>query len=362
LGLGNVNALPLSIENVNMSAIAISMVEIIVIDLRSDTVTKPSEAMLDAMRHAETGDDVYGEDPTVNNLEALAAEMFGKQAALFGVSGTQTNLLALLTHCQRGHEYIVGSDAHTYKYEGGGAAVLGGIQPCTIAFNHEGELPLHEVESNIKPDDYHFAITKLICLENTQSGKVLDLDYLSKYNQLASKYNLNTHLDGARVFNAAVKLDVPVSEISQNFDSISICLSKGLGCPAGSLLVGNADFIQQARRWRKMIGGGMRQAGILAAAGEYALTNNINKLTQDHDNANIISREFSKFNYLKLVGEVETNMLFLAPEVDSDDVARFLLERDILTSGPRWVLHQDISTNDVDRILSACSEYDKTRA
>lgn len=337
------------------------MVEIIVIDLRSDTVTKPSEAMLDAMRHAETGDDVYGEDPTVNNLEALAAEMFGKQAALFGVSGTQTNLLALLSHCQRGHEYIVGQDAHTYKYEGGGAAVLGGIQPSTIAFNNAGELPLDEVEKSIKPDDYHFAITKLICLENTQSGKVLALDYLSKYKQLASKYNLNTHLDGARVFNASAKLNVPVSEISQNFDSISICLSKGLGCPAGSLLVGDAEFIRQARRWRKMIGGGMRQAGILAAAGEYALTNNINKLSQDHDNANIISEAFSDFTRLSLVGKVETNMLFLAPDVDSDDFGRFLLERDILTSGPRWVLHQDISISDVDKILSACSEYDKAR-
>jgi len=342
-----------------MYAIALSMEEIIVIDLRSDTVTKPSEAMLDTMRAAETGDDVYGEDPTVNRLESFAAEMCGKEAALFGVSGTQTNLLGLLSHCQRGHEYIVGHDAHTYKYEGGGAAVLGGIQPCPIPFNNKGELPLDEIEKNIKPDDYHFAMTKLICLENTQSGKVLSLEYLRKYNELTGKHNLNSHLDGARVFNAAVRLNVPVSDICSNFDSISICLSKGLGCPAGALLVGDREFIHQARRWRKMIGGGMRQAGILAAAGEYALTNNITKLSQDHENAEFINGSFSNFSHLKFVGGVDTNMLFLSPAVDIKDLAGFLLKRDIRISGPRWVLHQDISRSDAESVVSVCAEYDK---
>ncbi|MFT7689045.1 MAG: threonine aldolase [Candidatus Azotimanducaceae bacterium] len=344
-----------------MRAIEISMGEIMVIDLRSDTVTRPSDPMLDAMRAAETGDDVYGEDPTVNRLEALAAKMCGKEAALFGVSGTQTNFLALLSHCQRGHEYIVGHEAHTYKYEGGGAAVLGGIQPCTIGFNDKGELPLNEVEENIKPDDYHFAITKLICLENTQSGQVLSADYLIKYNELINKYNLNSHLDGARVFNAAVKQDVPVSEICRYFDSISICLSKGLGCPAGSLLVGNKEFIHAARRWRKMIGGGMRQAGVLAAAGEYALTNNITKLTQDHDNASYLYSSFQNFSHLKFVGEPDTNMVFLSPEIKTGDLSDFLLERGIRISGSRWVMHKDISKQDVEKIVTVCAEYDKTQ-
>jgi len=328
------------------------------IDLRSDTVTRPSEAMLDAMMRAETGDDVYGEDPTVNKLEAYAADLFGKEAALLGISGTQTNLLALLSHCQRGHEYIVGHDAHAYKYEGGGAAVLGGIQPCPIPFSEKGELPLEQIERNIKPDDIHFAITKLVCLENTQSGKVLSLDYLNKYSKLAMKYNLLRHLDGARVFNAAVSLDIPVSHISEHFDSVSICLSKGLGCPAGSLLVGDADFIKNARRWRKMIGGGMRQAGVIAAAGQYALINNINKLSQDHNNTKKLHDAFSGFSTLSLEGSSETNMIFLSPEIDLSAFAKFLLTKGIKISGSRWVLHQDISTNDIDQIISACKEYD----
>lgn len=329
------------------------------IDLRSDTVTRPTDAMLDAMKQAETGDDVYGEDPTVNRLEAYAADLFGKEAAIFGISGTQTNLLALLSHCQRGHEYIVGHEAHTYKYEGGGAAVLGGIQPCPIAFSAKGELPLEQIECNIKPDDIHFAITRLVCLENTQSGKVLSLEYLNQYSELAQKYNLLRHLDGARVFNAAVKLDVPVSQISQYFDSASICLSKGLGCPAGSLLVGNASFIKQARRWRKMIGGGMRQAGVLAAAGEYALMNNISNLAQDHDNASKIALAFDRFSSLSLNESPETNMLFVSPKVDMRAFGDYLLTKGIKTSGNRWVLHQDICTKDVDCIISACEEYDK---
>ncbi len=327
------------------------------IDLRSDTVTQPTEAMLDAMRTAETGDDVYGEDPTVNALEAYAAELTGKEAALYAVSGTQSNLLGILSHCQRGHEYIAGSTAHTYQLEGGGAAVLGGVQPCTIPFNAQGELPLDEVARVIKPDDFHFAISRLVCLENTQGGKVLSLAYLKQYSDLATSRGLRRHLDGARVFNAAVKLDVPVSEITQHFDTVSICLSKGLGAPVGAVLVGDQATIDQARRLRKMIGGGMRQAGVIAAAGLYALKHNIKRLSQDHENAALIGAEIEQMTHLSLAEPVQTNMVMLHPTVDIKNLVPHLLARDIKISGRRLVLHQDVP--DVAPILEALWEFDK---
>jgi threonine aldolase len=246
-----------------------------IIDLRSDTVTKPTPAMRRAMAEAEVGDDVYGEDPTVNRLEALAAEMLGTETAIFASSGTQSNLLGVMSHCERGDEYIVGQEAHTYKFEGGGAAVLGSIQPQPLDFDPDGSLNLDQVAQAIKPNDFHFARTRLLCLENTQNGKVLPLAYLEQAAEFVKHHNLRLHLDGARIFNAAVKLNVPVQEIAQHFDSISVCLSKGLGAPVGSILCGTKELSQKARRWRKVLGGGMRQAGILAAAGLFAQTNRV---------------------------------------------------------------------------------------
>src|SRR6185503_476525 len=267
-----------------------------VIDLRSDTVTKPTAEMRAAMLAAEVGDDVYGEDPTVNRLEALAAARLGKEAALFVCSGTQSNLLALLSHCERGDEYIVGQQGHTYKYEGGGAAVLGSIQPQPLDYEADGSLDLGRVEGAIKPDDSHFAKTRLLCLENTQGGKVLSLDYLRRAREFTLARGLGLHLDGARIFNAAVHLGVPVLEISKQFDTVSVCLSKGLGAPVGSVLCGSKDLIAKARRWRKVVGGGMRQAGLLAAAGIYALQHNIERLARDHDNASKLADGLSRID------------------------------------------------------------------
>ena len=327
------------------------------IDLRSDTVTQPAPPMLQAMLSADTGDDVYGEDPTVNALEQLAAELTGKEAAVFAASGTQTNLMGLLSHCQRGHEYIVGHEAHTYKYEGGGAAVLGGIQPCPLPFAADGSLPLDAVAAAIKPDDAHFAITRLVCLENTQAGKVLPMEYLRNYSELATKHGLRRHLDGARVFNAAVALDVPVRDICQYFDTVSICLSKGLACPVGSILVGDTETIRSARRWRKMLGGGMRQAGTLAAAGLYALRNNVRRLQEDHDHATRVAAGLAELSSFSLRETPQTNMVMLAPDMDIAALQDHLLAENIRISGPRWVFHHDISSGDVERLLAVCQRF-----
>lgn len=329
------------------------------IDLRSDTVTRPTPAMRDAMHRAETGDDVYGEDPTVNALEALAAEMTGKQAAVFAPSGTQSNLIGLLSHCQRGHEYIVGQTAHTYMYEGGGAAVLGGIQPCPLPLAADGTLPLEAIEASIKPDDAHFAVTRLVCLENTQAGRVLPLDYLARYSELAQRHGLRRHLDGARLFNAAVALGVPARDICQHFDTVSICLSKGLGCPVGSVLAGDAETIRTARRWRKMVGGGMRQAGILAAAGIHALEHHVERLREDHERAIRVGRALAELPAFRLRENPQTNMVMLAADMDIPPLRAHLAEHGIRISGPRWVFHLDISDNDVERLLQACRDYDR---
>jgi len=327
------------------------------IDLRSDTVTQPTTAMREAMLQAVTGDDVYGEDPTVNALESLAASMAGKEAAVFASSGTQTNLLGILSHCERGHEYIVGSTAHTYMYEGGGAAVLGSVQPCTIPFNKRGELPLDEVEAVLKPDDSHFAISRLLCLENTQAGKVLSLDYLRAYSEFALSKGLLRHLDGARAFNAAAALNVPISEICQYFDTVSLCLSKGLGCPVGSVLVGDTATIKKARRWRKMLGGGMRQAGILAAAGIHALEHHVGRLQEDHDKAAQLARALDTIEGLTLAAPPQTNIAMLHPDVDAAALQSFLLQRGIRIGGHRWVFHQDISNEDMQQLLTACADF-----
>lgn len=328
------------------------------IDLRSDTVTQPSESMLDAMRRAETGDDVYGEDPTVNELENQAADLTGKSAALFVSSGTQSNLLALLSHCQRGDEYIAGQDAHTYCYEAGGAAVLGGIQPQPVAFNPRGELDLESIAAAIKPDDYHFAKTRLVCLENTQAGRVLSMDYLEKFSKFADANSLNTHLDGARAFNAVVKLGVDIKDIASHFDSMSICLSKGLAAPVGSILVGDSALIACARRYRKMVGGGMRQAGILAAAGIYALNHHVDRLAQDHHHASVLADALRQSPDFRLKSEPETNMVHLdIPAARFKALQAYLMERDVRVSSQRWVTHRDISLSDIEHVIECCEAF-----
>ncbi len=258
------------------------------IDLRSDTLTKPSAAMRKAMANAEVGDDVFGEDPTVNRLEEVAAEKTGKEAALFVSSGTMANLVSLLTHCSRGDEVILGDQAHIFFYEQGGCAALGGIHPRTVPNLPDGTLNLEDVEAAIRADNVHFPITRVIALENTHNrclGTPLPPAYMDQVKALADKYALKIHVDGARIFNAAAALETDAANLLQHADSVSFCLSKGLGAPVGSLVCGRQDFIERARRNRKVVGGGMRQAGILAAAGLVALEENIHHLPTDHANA-----------------------------------------------------------------------------
>ena len=332
------------------------------IDLRSDTVTRPCAGMRAAMLEAPLGDDVYGDDPTVNLLEATLADRTGKESGLFLASGTQSNLCALLSHCGRGDEYIAGQDAHTYKYEAGGAAVLGGIQPQPIPWNARGELDLQDIQRVIKPDDIHFAKTRLLCLENTVGGKAVSQAYTDAATGLARSNGLVCHLDGARIFNAVEKLDSELKKICQPFDSISICLSKGLAAPAGSVLVGEADFIQRARRWRKMLGGGMRQAGILAAAGLYALEHNVTRLAEDHKNARFLGEALSKIPGFTLTEPVETNMIFLTMSGETlPALTQYLADLDIKISGTRWVLHKDVSTGHLQTIIQACEAFAAAR-
>lgn len=331
------------------------------IDLRSDTVTKPTDSMRRAMAEAEVGDDVYGEDPTVNLLEKTTAQMTGMEAGLFCASGTQSNLLALMAHCNRGDEYIVGQLAHTYRYEGGGAAVLGSIQPQPLDLEPDGTLDLEKVARFIKPDDFHFAKTRLLCLENTQGGKVLPMDYLAQARTFVNAHNLLLHLDGARVFNAAVKLNVEVEKITRHFDTVSCCLSKGLGAPVGSVLCGPKNFIQTARRWRKVIGGGMRQAGILAAAGLHALEHHINRLGQDHENARHLATGLSQINGIGLdPGGVQTNILFTDIKGDISKLYQHLRAQRILidpSNHLRLVTHLDIDRQDIEHTIGAFHSF-----
>lgn len=333
------------------------------IDLRSDTVTRPSKGMLAAMMAAPVGDDVYGEDPTVNELEALAAGMLGTEAALYCSSGTQSNLLGLLTHCQRGDEYIVGQNAHTYLYEGGGAAVFGSIQPQPLALEPDGTLDLEKAKFLIKPDDYHFARTRLLCLENTHNGKALPLEYLEKARQFANDHNLKLHLDGARLFNAATKSECPITDITQHADTISCCLSKGLGAPVGSVLCGTKEDITTARRWRKVLGGGMRQAGIIAAAGIYALKNNIDRLEQDHANALSLARRLNDLDHISIdMSDVQTNIVFVRIDGDIHELCRHLKDQNILineANPTRMVTHLDISAEDIERVIEAVESFFK---
>ena len=330
------------------------------IDLRSDTVTQPSNAMRAAMQAAPVGDDAYGDDPSVNRLQEVTAEMFGFEAALFAPSGTQSNLIALLLHCGRGDEYLVGQDAHTYKYEGGGAAVLGSIQPQPIANQLDGSLALADIAGYIKPDDMHFARSRLLALENTIGGKVLGQHYMAQATQLAHARGLVTHLDGARICNAAVKLSISLADAVAGFDSVSVCLSKGLGAPVGSLLCGPKEFIEQGKRWRKMLGGGMRQAGILAQAGLYALEHNIARLADDHANAARLAQGLGAIELLK-VAPPHTNILYVDVPPGACAALRATLARARIraTVGPhtRLVTHLDVSALDVERTIAVFTAF-----
>src|ERR1700761_2870353 len=294
------------------------------VDLRSDTVTRPSPAMLAAMTAAPVGDDVWGDDPTVNRLQAVTAERAGKAAGLFFPSGTQSNLAALMSHCARGEEVILGQRAHTYRYEAGGAAVLGSIQPQPIENEPDGTIALHKIAAEIKPDDAHFARTRLLALENTIGGKVLPRAYVAEAAALARARGLAGHLDGARAWNAAVADGVAVADVCAPFDTVSLCFSKGLGAPVGSVLVGPADLIERAKRARKMLGGGMRQAGILAAACLYAL---------DHATAQRPAAGLSQIEPVAL-DSVATNMVFArVPQADCAPLQAALAEAGVLAGG-----------------------------
>jgi threonine aldolase len=328
------------------------------IDLRSDTVTQPTAAMREAMLGAAVGDDVYGEDPTVNALQQRLADDLGFEAGLFVPSGTQSNLVGLMAHCQRGDEYLVGMEAHTFKYEGGGAAVLGSIQPQPIVQAADGTLPLDAVERAIKPIDPHFARTRLLCLENTWHGCVLPMEYLARARELCDRHGLALHLDGARLFNAAVALGVPAREIARHFDSVSVCLSKGLGAPVGSALLGTAALIDSARRWRKVVGGGMRQAGILAAAGLHALDHHVARLADDHARAERLSEALRGLPGLDVVTQ-QTNMVFVEVPVARHDELRAQMETARIrlsfgyTPAIRLVTHMDVDDAGLQRVIDA---------
>ena len=331
-----------------------------VVDLRSDTVTKPTPAMLEAIAAAEVGDDVFGDDPTVNALQERVAALLGKEAALFMASGTQSNLCGLLAHCGRGDEYIVGQLAHTYRYEGGGAAVLGSIQPQPLPNQPDGSIKLEDIAAAIKPDDPHFARTRLLALENTWSGQVLSTQYTNAACELARSRGLATHLDGARLFNAAVASGRSVADLARTFDSVSICFSKGLGAPIGSMLVGTKDLIARAHRVRKMVGGGLRQVGLLAAAADHALTYHVARLADDHALAKRLAEGLAALPGVT-VTPPQTNIVFAQV---SDGRGGALLDhlksRGVLATGLiglRFVTHLDVDAAGVDHAIAAAREF-----
>ena len=331
------------------------------VDLRSDTVTRPTPAMRAAMAAAEVGDDVFGDDPSVNALQERIAAMLGKEAAIYVPSGTQSNLVGVMSHCGRGDEYIVGQMAHTYRWEGGGAAALGSVQPQPLEHEADGSLALASIEAAIKPDDSHFARSRLLCLENTIGGKVLSIEYLTAACALAKRRGLSTHLDGARLFNAAVALGgdarANAKAIAAPFDSVSVCFSKGLGAPIGSALVGTRAFIAGAHRWRKMVGGGMRQAGVVAAAALHALDHHVDRLADDHRLARRLAEGLAGIPGLK-VEAPQSNIVFA--DLDKGERAAGLMDhlksRGVLATGLyrlRFVTHLDVDTDGVDRAVAA---------
>ena len=329
------------------------------IDLRSDTVTLPSPEMRQAIAEAELGDDVFGDDPTVNRLEAMAAEVMGKESALLTTSGTQSNLTAMLAHCQRGDEVIVGDEAHILHYEAGGAFALGGLGLRPVRNDDQGRLELGEVRNAIRGRDVHFPPTGLICVENTHNrcgGAVLSEDDLAAVRHLADEYGLPVHLDGARLFNAAAALGVPASSLARYVDSVAFSLCKGLACPVGSVLCGSGEFIARARRFRKMLGGGMRQAGIIAAAGVYALENMVDRLAEDHDNARLLAEGLSGIPGISLAPPPQSDLVFFTAEGwDLGELARRLSERGVLCLDEggriRMVTHYGIERRDVEEAL-----------
>jgi len=342
-----------------------------VVDLRSDTVTRPTRAMREAMMQAEVGDDVFGDDPSVNALQDKIAGLLGFEAALFMPTGTQSNLCAIVAHCERGDEYIVGQMAHAYRWEGGGAAVLGSVQPQPILQQGDGSIALTDIEAAIKPDDAHFARTRMLALENTWGGKVLPIQYLVEASTLAHQRSLTTHLDGARLFNAAVAQAAavgsnPMTEarrIALCFDSVSVCFSKGLGTPAGSALCGSRELIARAHRWRKMVGGGMRQAGILAAAATHALDHHVHRLYEDHARMQRLARGLQGLPGLTFEAP-QTNILFVdlvGPARErADDLAIHLKQHGVLANGStrlRLVTHLDISQEDVDHAIAVFRSF-----
>jgi threonine aldolase len=333
------------------------------IDLRSDTVTRPTPSMRAAMAAAEVGDDVYGDDPSVNRLEGMLAERFGVQRALFFPTGTQCNLAALMAHCGRGDEYLVGQAAHTYKFEQGGAAVLGSIQPQPLENEPDGTISLARIAAAIKPDDVHFARTRLLALENTAGGRVLPRAYLREATSFVHARGLATHLDGARLYNAIVKAGIDEVTALQGFDSASVCLSKGLGAPAGSVLLGSAELIASARRWRKALGGGMRQAGILAAACIHALQHHVKRLADDHAHAQQLAQGLSALGWV--VEEPDTNIVFV--EVPATSIAALrehLASAGILAAvAPRMrlVTHLDVPADALRRVLEVFEQFASAR-
>jgi threonine aldolase len=330
------------------------------VDLRSDTVTRPTAGMREAMAAAVVGDDVYGDDPTVNRLQERLAAMVGMEAGLFLPSGTQSNLAALMAHCERGDEYLVGQRAHTYCYEGGGAAVLGSIQPQPIENAADGTIPLDKLRAAVKPIDDHFAKTRLVALENTISGKVIPQSYVNEVATFARERGLTMHLDGARVFNAVVASGSSLETLCAPFQTVSICLSKGLGTPMGSVLCGPREFIEAGHRWRKMLGGGLRQAGILAAAGLYALDHNVDRLAEDHANATRLAEGLRTIDALKVEGPY-TNMVFAdLPTADVVGLAKHLRDAGIVCSvgaHTRFVTHLDIDRAKIERVIAAIKSY-----
>ena len=332
------------------------------VDLRSDTITRPTQAMRDAGLRAPVGDDVMGDDPTVNALQSRLASELGFESGLFVASGTQSNLLALMAHCERGDEYLVGSEAHTYKYEGGGAAVLGSIQPQPIPQSADGTLPLDLVEKAIKPiGDPHFAISRLLALENTWAGRVLPRDYIERAGELARARGLGFHLDGARLYNAAVAEGVEPREITRHFDSVSICFSKGLGAPIGSMLLGSSVLIDRARRWRKVVGGGWRQAGLLAAMANHALDHHVQRLADDHRRARELAQGLQGVPAVTVEGP-HTNMVFItvpAESVTALDAHLRARQVRLAISKPevRLVMHLDIDDDGVQRTVAAFEEF-----
>ena len=333
------------------------------IDLRSDTVTQPTAEMRQAMATAEVGDDVYGDDPTVNKLQDRVATLLGKQAGLFVASGTQSNLVALLSHCQRGDELLVGDCYHVHRYEAGGVSVLGGVMMEAIVTDHRGLMTPSQIIKAVKPDDPHCPISRLLCLENTISGHVHDVGVVAGLAKAGKDSGLGVHLDGARLMNAAVKLGVPAKQIVDPVDSVSLCLSKGLGTPAGSVLVGSHDFITRARRMRKLVGGGMRQVGILAAAGIYALDHHIERLAEDHANALRLADQLGRISQVKIkLDEIETNMVFMRlPEGSAGPLRKYLSERGIILGGGeptiRLVTHLDIGVGAVDQLATEINNF-----